>query len=180
MKRKMKYALLCMGMMLFSMQGMAQSEGSAGPEPKKEHFREIPNPEKTARKGAEHLKKELDLTEKQYKKVYKLLLKEQRELFEKRFQRPEMPGGMPGRGPRPHDGGMPPMGGPRPEGEGMRGMPMGAGPKEKQEDLQKRIEKKNKKMKKILTEAQYDQWLGMKQKPLPEPPKPEEVPSEEK
>lgn len=48
MKRKMKYALLCMGMMLFSMQGMAQSEGSAGPEPKKEHFREIPNPEKTA------------------------------------------------------------------------------------------------------------------------------------
>jgi hypothetical protein len=72
------------------------------------------------------------------------------------------------------------MGGPRPEGEGMRGMPMGAGPKEKQEDLQKRIEKKNKKMKKILTEAQYDQWLGMKQKPLPEPPKPEEVPSEEK
>lgn len=168
MKRKMKYALLCMGMMLFSMQGMAQSEGSAGPEPKKEHFREIPNPEKTARKEAEHLKKELDLTEKQYKKVYKLLLKEQRELFEKRFQRPEMPGGMP------------PMGGPRPEGEGMRGMPMGAGPKEKQEDLQKRIEKKNKKMKKILTEAQYDQWLGMKQKPLPEPPKLEEVPSEEK
>lgn len=118
MKRKMKYALLCMGMMLFSMQGMAQSEGSAGPEPKKEHFREIPNPEKTARKEVEHLKKELDLTEKQYKKVYKLLLKEQRELFEKRFQRPEMPGGMPGRGPRPHDGGMPPMGGPRPEGEG--------------------------------------------------------------
>lgn len=167
MKRKMKYALLCMGTMLFSMQGMAQSEGSAGPEPKKEHFRETPNPEKTARKEAEHLKKELDLTEKQYKKVYKLLLKEQRELFEKRFQRPEMPGGMPGRGPRP-------------EGEGMRGMPMGAGPKEKQEDLQKRIEKKNKKMKKILTEAQYDQWLGMKQKPLPEPPKPEEVPSEEK
>ena len=140
----------------------------------------FPNPEKTARKEAEHLKKELDLTEKQYKKVYKLLLKEQRELFEKRFQRPEMPGGMPGRGPRPHDGGMPPMGGPRPEGEGMRGMPMGAGPKEKQEDLQKRIEKKNKKLKKILTEAQYDQWLGMKQKPLPEPPKPEEVPSEEK
>lgn len=122
MKRKMKYALLCMGMMLFSMQGMAQSEGSAGPEPKKEHFREIPNPEKTARKEAEHLKKELDLTEKQYKKVYKLLLKEQRELFENRFQRPEMPGEMPGRGPRPHDGGMPPMGGPRPEGEGMRGM----------------------------------------------------------
>ena len=76
MKRKMKYALLCMGMMLFSMQGMAQSEGSAGPEPKKEHFREIPNPEKTARKEAEHLKKEQDLTEKQYKKVYKLLLKE--------------------------------------------------------------------------------------------------------
>lgn len=109
-----------------------------------------------------------------------MLLKEQRELFENRFQRPEMPGGMPGRGPRPHDGGMPPMGGPRPEGEGMRGMPMGAGPKEKQEDLQKRIEKKNKKMKKILTEAQYDQWLRMKQKPLPEPPKPEEVPSEEK
>lgn len=164
MKRKMKYALLCMGMMLFSMQGMAQSEGSAGPEPKKEHFREIPNPEKTARKEAEHLKKELDLTEKQYKKVYKLLLKEQQELFEKRFQRPEMPGGMP------------PMGGPRPHDGGMRGMPMGAGPKEKQEDLQKRIEKKNKKMKKILTEAQYDQWLGMKQKPLPEPPKPEEVP----
>lgn len=165
MKRKMKYALLCMGMMVFSVQGMAQSEGSAGPGQKKEHFREIPNPEKAAGREAEHLKKELDLTEKQYKKVYKLLLKEQRELFENRSQRPGMPGGMP------------PMGGPRPEG--MRGMPMGEGPKEKQEDLQKRIEKKNKKMKKILTEAQYDQWLGMKQKPLPEPSRPGETPSEE-
>ena len=61
MKRKMKYALLCMGMMLFSMQGMAQSEGSAGPEPKKEHFREIPNPEKTARKEAEQSKMEAEL-----------------------------------------------------------------------------------------------------------------------
>lgn len=44
MKRKMKYALLCMGMMLFSMQGMAQSEGSAGPEPPKPE--EVPSEEK--------------------------------------------------------------------------------------------------------------------------------------
>ena len=55
-----------------------------------------------------------------------------------------LPGGMPGRGPRPHDGGMPPMGGPRPEGEGMRGMPMGAGPKEKQEEMKAYIQSKQK------------------------------------
>lgn len=178
MKMNLKYvrlALLCVGMAFGSLHVQAQSAGNEEPGKKQELPREVPNPEKIAQRETDRLKDVLNLTEKQYKKVYKLLLKEQRELFEQRMQRPSMPGeGGPGRGMRPpHEGGMPPMGGGMMPGEGgMHRPPMGAGSKpEKVEDMQKRVEKKNKKMKKILNESQYDQWLGMSRKPAPEPKK---------
>lgn len=128
---------------------------------------EIPNPEKIARRETDRLKAALALTDKQYKKVYKLLLKEQRELFENRMPHPPVMNGRPGRDAFPPGGeGMPPMGGGWPEANGERGMgrppmPKGLPKPETPEDMRKRMEKKNKKMKKILTETQYNQWLNI-------------------
>ena len=169
MKINVKYLLLCAGISMCTLQVQAQVFPEGGPEKKEGAYREVPNPEKIARKETDRLKAALELTDKQYKKVYKLLLKEQREVLENRMPRPPMMGGEGGWGtPPPPGGGMPPMGmgGGRPEG--MPRPPMRGAPKpESAEDMQKRIEKKNKKMKKILTESQYDKWLGMSQKPMP-------------
>ena len=137
--------------------------------------REIPSPEKIAQRETERLKDALDLTEKQYKKVYKLLLKEQRELLENRMPHPPIMNGHPGDGffP-PQGGGMPPMGEGRPANrEGVRmsrpPLPIDGFKRENPEEMQKRIKKKNKKMKKILTAAQYSQWLSMSNEPVPFP-----------
>ena len=179
MKLNMKPVLLCIGLSMLALQAQAQELPEAAPAPESRAYREVPNPEKAARKETDRLKSALNLTDKQYKKVYKLLLKEQRELLENRMQRPPLMDGEGGRGPRPpHGGGMLPMGmgGGRPEG--MHRPPMGAPKPESADDLQKRIEKKNKKMKKILTETQYDQWLGMSRKPMPGH-KPEGAPKQE-
>lgn len=51
------------------------------PEPRaeqKELPREVPSPEKAAQRITDQMQKELQLTDKQYKKVYKLNLKEQK------------------------------------------------------------------------------------------------------
>ncbi len=177
MKLNMKPVLLCIGLSMLALQVQAQELPEAAPAPESRAYREVPNPEKAARKETDCLKAALNLTDKQYKKVYKLLLKEQRELLENMTQRPPMMGGEGGPRP-PHEGGMPPMGMGEGRPEGMHRPPMGAPKSESAEDLQKRIEKKNKKMKKILTEAQYDQWLGMSQKPMPGH-KPEGAPKQE-
>ena len=160
----MKHVLLGIGISMFALQVQAQTASEDEAADKREMRREVPNPEKIAQKETDRLKEALELTDKQYKKVYKLLLKEQRELLENMTRRPPMMGGE--RGPRPpREGKMPPM--------------MGAPRHESAEDMQKRIEKKNKKMKKILTESQYDQWLGMSQMPMPGP-KPGDAPKQKK
>lgn len=82
--------------------------------------KEVPNPEKAAQRRTDEMDKTLNLTEKQYKKIYKLFLKEEKEKVEAMMQR--HPGGMDGQPPM---GGRPPMGGgmqpqvlpPMPEGE---------------------------------------------------------------
>lgn len=177
----LKYTVLCLGIFLSALQVQAQVASEGEPEKKGEMFREVPNPEKMAQKETDRLKEALNLTDKQYKKVYKLILKEQRELLENRMQRPPMMGAN-GRGPRPpHEGGMPPMGMGEGAPDGMHRPPMmdGAPKPESAEDMQKRIAKKNKKMKKILTETQYDQWLDMSQKLMPKH-KPEGTPKQER
>lgn len=124
-------------------------------------FAEMPNPEKKAKEQTDRLKDVLQLTDKQYKKIYKLNLKEQKSLFE---NRPQRPGGMP-----PH-----PMGGMPPSGEGFM-PPSGQGfmppamdgerrpdlHKEQAEKMKKQAEKKDKKMKKILTDEQYARWKAL-------------------
>lgn len=142
--------------------------------------KEIPNPEKSARKLTDEMDKVLNLTEKQYKKIYKLNLKEEREKLEamvgrgdKEAGRPPMMGG--GRPPMMDGGGQPPMmgGGQPPMMGGRGGHPMmrPSGDHEKtKEDMEKRAEKKMKKLRKILSDEQYDLWLTMKpEQPAPHP-----------
>ena len=56
--------------------------------------KEVPNPEKAAQRRTDEMDKALNLTEKQYKKIYKLFLKEEKEKVEAMMQR--HPGGMNG------------------------------------------------------------------------------------
>lgn len=134
--------------------------------PHREHFAEVPNPEKAARAETDRLKEALQLTDKQYKKVYKLLLKEQKERLEAFAARPPRGEGRPGMGPR---GDRPPMGGGGFPSD-MQGVrpPMGderPAPRPdraaREEEMKKKAAKRDKKMKKILTDEQYLQWKAL-------------------
>lgn len=138
--------------------------------------KEVPNPEKAAQRRTDEMDKALNLTEKQYKKIYKLFLKEEKEKVEAMMQR--HPGGMNGLPPMagrpPMGGGMPPQGGGFP---GMGGFPEGMSPEERMkehaEKMQKEQEKREKKIRKILTEEQYATWQTVKPQPQVLPPMPE-------
>lgn len=146
-------------------------------EPQKmEQKKEVPNPERAARKRADEMDSLLNLTEKQYKKIYKLYLKEEKEKIEKMFSlgggQPPMNGGRPpmGMGQPPMGGGFPPMGGNRPEfWEGGPKMPPEHIKEKMAEEMKEREEKMLKKIRKILNDEQYDKWLEMKPK-APERP----------
>lgn len=134
--------------------------------------KEVANPEKAAQRRTDEMDKALNLTEKQYKKIYKLFLKEEKEKVEAMMQR--HPGGMNGLPPMagrpPMGGGRPPMGGGMPpQGggfPGMGGFPEGMSPEERMkehaEKMQKEQEKREKKIRKILTEEQYATWQTVK------------------
>ena len=83
--------------------------------------REVLNPEKVATQMTNQMNKLLQLTDKQYKKIYKLNLKEQKAFFKAMQnsddQRPPM-----GEGPGMR-GGRPPMGGGQPPMMGEGGFP---------------------------------------------------------
>jgi len=168
--------LVATSIMMLSIGLSAQPQGDR-PSPPKQR-----TPEEIAKKEADMMRSELKLTDKQYKKVYNLLKKDQ----EYRKSQAEMqfgggmppqgggpgmggpgmggdmmgggPGGMggPGMGGGMMGGGRPPQGemgqGPRPEG----GFP-GMGPRE---DVvtEEYLEKQDRKLKKILTPEQYSEW----------------------
>lgn len=109
-----------------------------------EQVKEVPNPEKMAKRRTDEMNELLQLSEKQYKKIYKLYLKQEKEKVERMTERH-----------LPEGGGMPPQGGMPPRMEGMPpSMPM----KNEREDMQKQIKKFDKKLKKILTDEQYEIW----------------------
>lgn len=166
-----KLSVLCIGTfcLLSALPICAQEQN--GNNEKQPPVREVMSPEKSARKMTDEMKKSLQLTEKQYEKIYKLNLKEQKKRFasmsENGQQRPPM--GMGERRP-PMGGGMRP--------EGMGGAPMGqfgggdrppmmggapGGQSNSVEDLEKAAEKKEKKIKKILTDEQYAKWQTVRQ-----------------
>lgn len=153
---------ICVCFLLSSVGSYATNQ-QQDPQQSKE-FKEIPNPEKAAKRITDEMQKELQLTDKQYKKIYKLNLSEQKEMVNEMSNRStsrQFPGG---------DGQRPPMngGGGGPQGGGFGGeRPAGPPPSfsgNGKNDMQERIEKKNKKIKKILTDSQYQKWTEYSQK----------------
>ena len=149
MKRNRLLCLLAVCLMC----GMAFSQEQE----KKQLPREVPSPEKSARKMTDRMKDGLQLTDKQYDKLYKLNLKEQQERFAAMAERGE--GQRPPRGEQ--RGERPGMGGGRPPVETRGERP--AMSKDNAEKKQKATAKKEKKIKKILTAEQYAKWQEMRQ-----------------
>lgn len=126
---------------------------------------ELPNPERSAKQLTDKMQEELGLTDKQYKKIYNLNLKELKKIIELLKERPQRnfppeEGGRP-QGPRP------PMGGPQGEFGRPGKHPDMKGPHPAgNQELEKLREKNEKKLKKILTEEQYAKWKKIQpQKP---------------
>jgi len=153
--------------MMFSIGLYAQPQGDRPTPPKQR------TPEEIDRKQADRMKAEVNLTDKQYKKVYKLIRNDQQYRQSQAEQQfgggmPPMgggPGGMMGGGPgRMMGGGMPPMGGgPGGMGGSPGGMPahgeMGQGPLPGGDVVtEEYLEKQDLKLKKILTDEQYSKW----------------------
>lgn len=170
--KKIVWALCLAALMSVSSTAFAVALPDEPQQEKQAPAKEIPNPEKTARRLTDEMDKVLNLTEKQYKKIYKLNLKEEREKLEALIGRGDKEAGRP---PMMDGGGQPPMmgGGQPPMMGGRGGHPMmrPSGDHEKmKEDIEKRAEKKMKKLRKILSDEQYDLWLTMKPKqPAPHP-----------
>lgn len=151
------------------------------PQEKVQKKREVPNPEKAAQRRTDEMDKMVDLTEKQYKKIYKLFLKEEKEKVEALMEHhPEGMNGQPPMGGRPPRGeGRPPMGGGMPpQGGGFPGMGGDTDdmtPEERMkargEEIQKEQEKREKKIRKILTDEQYEIWKTRQPQILPPMPK---------
>ena len=157
MKRNMK--LIGLAACLISCTSLAVAQENPEPQERQQHEQRLPrevlNPEKIATQMTDQMQESLQLTEKQYKKIYKLNLKEQKEHFKAMQNSGEQ---------RPPMGG-PPMGGGEPPMMGEGGFPGGMGERpmmNKEQDSadaqKKAAETKEKKIKKILTTEQYEKW----------------------
>ena len=163
MKRNMK--LIGLAACLISCTSLAVAQENPEPQERQQHEqrlpREVPNPEKIATQMTDQMQESLQLTEKQYKKIYKLNLKEQKEHFKAMQnsgeQRPPM-GGPGMRGGRPMGGGEPPMMGEGGFPGGMGERPMMNKEQDSADAQKKAAETKEKKIKKILTTEQYEKW----------------------
>lgn len=150
MRTSIKHALFCAALVGTAWSAQANALPYQSVQTENSEKKELPNPEKAARRMTDEMQKSLGLTDKQYKKVYKLNLKEEKARVEQMKargadgNRPPMMGGAPGRG-------FPPMG-----GNGGPGMPPPSS--SGKNDMRSLMEKKDKQMKKILTEEQYAKW----------------------
>lgn len=159
--RKTMWTVCLAALMPISAEAVAATSYDEPQQKENTQKKEIPNPEKTARRRTDEMDKVLNLTEKQYKKIYKLNLKEEREKLEVLIGR----GGKDMNRPPMREGGRLPM------------MTPPAGDDKMKEEMQERAEKKIKKLRKILTDEQYDLWLTMKPEqpvshPMPEAGRP--------
>ena len=161
MRTFIKHALFCAAWVGTAWSAQANTLPYQSVQTENSEKKELPNPEKAARRMTDEMQKSLGLTDKQYKKVYKLNLKEEKARVEQMIargadgNRPPMMGGAPS-GDFPMMGGGPSGGGFHPiGGNGGPGIPPPSGSKN---DMRTLMEKKNKQMKKILTEEQYAKW----------------------
>ena len=127
------------------------------------------SPEKSARHITDRMDSLLNLTNKQYDKLYKLNLKWAREDAERKTGAPRMedrPGRMPnfggtgGFGQRPH--------GNRPPESIGRGPHRDFAPSNDREMLANRHKRREKKLKKVLTGEQYVRWVEERHSAMPE------------
>jgi len=164
MKRNMK--LIGLAACLISCTSLAVAQENPEPQERQQHEQRLPrevlNPEKIATQMTDQMQESLQLTEKQYKKIYKLNLKEQKEHFKAMQNSGEQRPPMGGPGMR---GGRPPVGGGGQPLTGEGGFPGGMGERpmmNKEQDSadaqKKAAETKEKKIKKILTTEQYEKW----------------------
>ena len=162
MKRNMK--LIGLAACLISCTSLAVAQENPEPQERQQHEQRLPrevlNPEKIATQMTDQMQESLQLTEKQYKKIYKLNLKEQKEHFKAMQnsgeQRPPMGG--PGMRGGPMGGGEPPMMGEGGFPGGMGERPMMNKEQDSADAQKKAAETKEKKIKKILTTEQYEKW----------------------
>lgn len=160
--------LIALAACLISCTGMLNAQATSEMQERQQHEqrlpREVPNPEKIATQQTDQMKKLLQLTDKQYKKIYKLNLKEQKDRFKAMqssdSQRSPMGGPrMGGERPPMGEGEPPMMGGGDFSGPGrMGGGPMMNRNNNSADSQKKSAEAKEKKIKKILTKDQYEKW----------------------
>lgn len=166
MKNSMKLvgAIICLLTFTGLVRAQETPESQEKQQQEKRLPREVSSPEKIATRMTEQMQRSLLLTEKQYNKIYKLNLKEQKKRFNL-MQNASNQGtftrggfGM-GEGRPPMGEGEPPM-----MKEGGFANRMGEERPRMQldndsaETLKKEAEVKEKKIKKILTTAQYEKW----------------------
>ena len=158
MRKNMK--LIGLAVSLTCCAGFINAQEAYEPQERQQQEKHLPrkvlNPEKVAIQMTEQMNKLLQLTDKQYKKIYKLNLKEQKAFF-KAMQnsddyRPPM-----GEGPGIR-GGRPPMMGEDGFPGRMGGGPMMSRDTNSADSQKKAAETKEKKIKKILTKGQYEKW----------------------
>ena len=166
-----KRSLLLIYTLLYLIGAQAQN-----PE-KKQLPREVPSPERVATKMTDEMKRDLQLSEKQYDKIYDLNLKEQKIVFENVLSHPtlgneERPQMGEHEHSRENDGGE--------MGHGMRRNHFNSSEnfghhsmnQENAERLKKVAESNEKKFKKILTKEQYAKWEEIKKTKHPAKPEP--------
>lgn len=168
--RKQFWMAVCAALFICGGTAMAQEADKDMPARSEKHYKPVPlSPEKSARQTTDRMDSLLNLTKKQYDKLYKLNLKWAREDAENKMTAPHMgrrPEGAPvfgqagGFGQGPH-GNRPP--------EGMdRRPPRDFALSGDREKMEKQRKKREKKLKKVLTDEQYVRWTEQRRPPLPE------------
>ena len=164
------WTVACTVLFICSSAATAQEVGKKLPDRQERGFNPMPlSPEKSARHATDRMNSLLNLTEKQYDKLYKLNLKWAREDKKNNSTVPPMnnkPEGMPNfRGSRVF--GQRPHGNRPPEDIERRPLRDFALSNDK-EKIEKQRKKREKKLKKILTDKQYVRWVEKQHPAIPE------------
>lgn len=174
--RKLFWMAACAALFICGGTAMAQEADKDMPDRSEKHYKPVPlSPEKSARQTTDRMDSLLNLTKKQYDKLYKLNLKWAREDAENKTAAPRM-GGRPEGGPGSGGRGMGqgPRGNRPPEGMERR-PPRDFAPSGDREDMEKQRKKmekqrkkREKKLKKILSDEQYARWVEERHPAMPE------------
>lgn len=174
--RRHFWMIACAALFVWGGTATAQETDKGMPARAEQHYKPMPlSPEKSAQQTTDRMDSLLDLTKKQYKKLYKLNLKWAREDAENKTSAPRM-GGRPEGGPDFRGAGQGPRGQRPPEGMAERRAPrdFGLSPDDRENmeeqrlKLEKQRKKREKKLKKILTDEQYARWAEKRHPAMPE------------